>query len=154
MGYRQAYPSLFTAGFVDISEETIENVFVSVTGLDTPRRQFLASMLRLFLAHLRSLGLESYEAWIGGSFVTKDPNPMDIDLVCFIHRQSIADLPDEQLQKLKYLGSHEGHPYVRQRWACDYYHCPFDSLEDRKSWRERFSVDRHGSQKGIARIIR
>lgn len=58
---KQTYPPLFPDGFVDIEEDSIENVFVDC--LETSRRKFLASGLRQFLAYLRSLGLESYEVW-------------------------------------------------------------------------------------------
>ena len=154
MENKQAYPSLFADGFVDIEEEDIESVFVNVEGLDTSRRRFLSTALRLFLGHLRSLGLESYEAWINGSFATRNPTPMDIDIVCFIPPQVIADLSEQQGEKLKYLASDKGHAYVRERWSCDYYHCPFDSLDDRNYWKKQFSSDEYGSTKGIGRIKR
>ena len=116
--------------------------------------RFLASGLRLFLAHLRSLGLDSCEIWINGSFATEDPNPTDIDIVCFIRRRLLLMLPEQQVENLRYLASEEGWPYVRERWGCDYYHCPFDSLEDRNYWKGQFSTDEHGSPKGIIRILR
>ena len=146
----QNHQPLFHDGFVDIDESAIDSVFVG--DLNTPRRRFLASMLRLFLGHLRSLGLESYEVWINGSFATKNPAPIDVDIVCFIDRQVIANIPDKQLEELKYLASEEGRAYVRERWSCDYYQCPFDSFEDRNYWKETFSSDEYGSTKGIVRI--
>ena len=147
---KQVYQPLFRDDFVDIDESAIDSVFVG--DLDTPRRRFLATALRLFLGHLRSLGLESYEVWIDGSFATKNPNPMDVDIVCFIDRQVIANMPEKQLEELKYLASDKGRTYIRERWSCDYYHCPFDSLEDRHYWKQKFSSDEYGLMKGIVRI--
>ncbi len=152
MNDAQMHRPLVPDGFQDIDEDDIDKVFVRPR--NTPRRRFLASGLRLFLAHLRSLGLDSYEIWVNGSFATEDPNPMDIDIVCFIRRQLIQTLSEHQLQELRHLGSEEGRPYVRERWGCDYYHCPFDSLEDRSYWKGLFSSDKHGSSKGIIRIAR
>ena len=147
---KQVYQPLFRDDFVDIDENAIDSVFVGDLG--TPRRRFLATALRLFLGHLRLLGLESYEVWIDGSFATKNPNPMDVDIVCFIYIQVIENMSEKQQKEMKYLASDEGRTYVRERWSCDYYHCPFDSLEDRNYWKKKFSSDEYGSTKGIVRI--
>ena len=149
---KQAFPPLFREGFVDIEEDNIEKIFVD--GLDTSRRKFLASGLRQFLAYLRSLGLESYEVWIDGSFATKDPIPMDVDIVCFIRRRVLEGLTDEQLKELTRLGTSKGRAYIRERWSCDYYHCPFDSFGERNYWLTKFLSDEYGSAKGIGRIKR
>ena len=147
---KSSHEPLFRDGFVDIDEVDIDKVFVS--GNDTPKRRTLASGLRIFLAHLRSLGLNSYEIWIDGSFATRKPNPNDVDMVCFIPKNAIRRMPNSNLENLKYLGNEEGREYIRARWGCDYYHCPFDSIDDRISWKEKFSLDPNGTEKGIVRI--
>ena len=149
---KPSHKPLFHEGFVDIDEDDIDSVFIN--GNDTPQRRTLASGLRLFLAYLRSLGLKSYEIWIDGSFATRKPNPNDVDMVCFIPKKTIESIPDPQLKRLKYLGNEEGRAYIRVRWGCDYYHCPFDSIDDRNSWKEKFFSDSNGLAKGIVRIRR
>ncbi|MBU2768521.1 hypothetical protein HAP94_20690 [Acidithiobacillus ferrivorans] len=146
-----AYKALFPANsFVDVELSNIAEVFASE--VDTPQRRRLSSQLRLFIGYLQNLGLTSFEMWIDGSFTTAKPNPMDIDVVCFIHRAQIEKLSDENCEMLKHLASEEGHPYVREKWNIDYYHCPFDSLNDRNYWKEQFSKDEYGEPKGIGRI--
>lgn len=146
-----AYKALFPPGsFVDVDLSNIAGVFAEE--VDTPQRRRLSSQLRLFVGHLQNLGLTSFEMWIDGSFTTVKPNPTDIDVVCFIPKSQLAELSDESLEQLRYLASEDGRPYVREKWNIDYYHCPFDSLEDRNYWKDQFSKDEYGEPKGIGRI--
>ena len=136
--------------FVDVTVETLDKTFLN--NADTAHRRRLVSQLRLFIGYLKSLGLSSFEMWINGSFSTINPDPMDIDVVCFIQRDQIEAMIDENRKTLRYLASKEGHEYVREKWNIDYYHCPFDSFADRNYWKEIYSKDEHGTRKGIARI--
>jgi len=146
-----AYKGLFPPDtFVDVDEESIDQVFVD--GLPTPHRRRLSSHLRMFLNYLKSLGLASFEMWIDGSFTTLDPDPMDIDVVCFIAMEQVNQMTDENRKQLEFLASEDGRPYVRERWNIDYYHCPFDSLEERNYWKGKFFSDEFGTGKGIGRI--
>lgn len=148
---KMAYRALFPAGtFVDVELSNIAEMFASE--VDTPQRRRLASQLRLFIAYLQNLGLTSFEMWIDGSFTTVKPNPTDIDVVCFIPRDQLAQLPEDSLKELAYLASEEGRPYVREKWNVDYYHCRFDSIQDRNYWRGKFSKDEYDDPKGIGRI--
>lgn len=148
---KMAYKALFPPGsFVDVELSNIAGVFASE--VDTPQRRRLSSQLRLFIGHLQNLGLTSFEMWIDGSFTTAKPNPIDVDVVCFIPRAQIEKMSDENREALQYLASEEGHPYVREKWSIDYYHCPFDSLNERNYWKEQFSKDEYGEPKGIGRI--
>lgn len=148
---KMAYPALFPAGtFVDIELANIAAVFA--TKVDTPQRRRLASQLRLFVAYLQKLGLASFEIWVDGSFTTVKPDPTDVDVVCFIHREQLETLSSESLQELAHLASEEGRPYVREKWGVDYYHCPFDSITDRNYWKGQFSKDEYDEPKGIGRI--
>jgi hypothetical protein len=149
---KMAYRALFPAGsFVDVDLSSIDEVFASE--VDTPQRRRIASQLRLFIAYLQQkIGLTSFEMWIDGSFTTVKPNPTDVDVVCFIPREQLKRLTDENLQELEYLASEKGRPYVREKWSVDYYHCPFDSITDRNYWKGRFSRDEYGEPKGIGRI--
>ena len=148
---KQTYPALFPADtFIEVNIASIDEVFVE--SHDSPRRRLLASHLRLFVGYLRNLGLQSFEIWIDGSFSTADPTPGDVDITCFIPRHQLRKMTDENLEKLEYLASEEGRPYIRERWHIDYYHCPFDSLEARNYWKDKFTSDDYGNRKGIGRI--
>lgn len=148
---KEYFRPLFDADtFFDVDENNIDSVFVD--SLNTPHRRRLASNLRLFLAYLSSIGLNSFELWIDGSFTTVNPDPMDIDIVCFISANQLNEMTDENLEQLAYLASEEGRSYTREKWHIDYYHCPFDSIEDRNYWKNKFSSDEHGNRKGIGRI--
>lgn len=148
---KMTHKALFSGGtFVDVTEGTIDQVFLR--GVDTPHRRRLTSQLRLFIAYLRSLGLTSFELWIDGSFTTVNPDPMDIDVVCYLPRDQLAQMSDENLEALAFLASKNGRAYVRERWSIDYYHCPFDALEERNYWKKKYSSDENGMQKGIGRI--
>lgn len=148
----QSYAPLFAKEFCDIAEKDIDRVFVEPW--NTPRRKELAVGLRLFLAHLRSLGVNSYEIWINGSFATKKPSPTDADIVCFVSRETLDGMNDSELEELSYLASREGRAYVRARWGCDYYYCPFEQVRYRNQFKNKFATDRNGSIKGIGRIMR
>lgn len=148
---KPAYKPLFQPNtFVDVDENSINQIFNE--GNNTPPRRRLASHLRLFLNHLKSLGLESFEMWIDGSFTTINPEPKDIDVVCFISWDQLAAMSVENQEKLAYMASEEGRVYVRERWNIDYYHCPFDSIADRNLWKIKFFKDEFGTEKGIGRI--
>lgn len=90
--------------------------------------------------------------WIDGSFTTVNPEPKDIDVVCFIPRDQLSAMSDQNLEELAHLASEKGRVYVRERWNIDYYHCPFDSIADRNYWKNEFSTDEFGTEKGIGRI--
>lgn len=148
---KMAYKPLFPPGsFVDVELTNISEVFTG--SVDTPQRRRLASQLTLFIGHLQSLGLTSFEIWIDGSFTTAKPDPRDIDIVCFIPVSQVRHLSADSIEKLKHYASKEGRPYVREKWHIDYYHCRYDSLEERNYWKDKFSKDEYGEPKGIGRI--
>ena len=145
------YKALFPADtFVDVTEESLDQAFL--TDADTPHRRRLVSQLRLFIAYLKSLGLSSFEMWINGSFSTVNPDPMDVDVVCFLPHDQLMAITDEHWAVLAGLASREGRAHIREKWSVDYYHCSFNSLEDRNYWKDIYSKDEYGTRKGIGRI--
>jgi hypothetical protein len=154
MKNKMAYRALFTPGtFVDIDVELSNIVEAFASGvLNTPQRKRLASQLRFFIAYLQNLGLASFEMWIDGSFTTMKPDPMDIDVVCFVAWEQLDLLSDENLHVLQHFGSEEGRPYVREKWSIDFYIGRFDSIVERNLWKDKFSRDEYSEPKGIGRI--
>ncbi len=148
---KPAYKALFPAQtFVDVDENSLDQVFLYLN--DSPQRRRLVTLLRHFIQHLKSLGLESFELWVDGSFSTFNPSPADIDLVCFLKPESLFGMENVNLEELKKLGSEEGRPYVREKWSIDFYIGRFDSLEEKNSWKKKFFEDENGLEKGIGRI--
>lgn len=148
---RQIYPALYQAGFEKIKEAEIEQTFV--VSSDSPKRRLLASHLRLFIGKLHSLGVKG-ELWINGSFSTKNPNPMDIDLLLVISRSALADMTVENQRGLDELTNNSGREYVRMRWNCDLYVIESSDIGQRRYYEELFSRNPDSlSKKGIPVII-
>ncbi|HEX2898740.1 MAG TPA: hypothetical protein VHS96_03375 [Bacteroidia bacterium] len=77
-------------------ELTLEQVYsICVEGF-TPineRREHLFVQFTDFLIYFRELGFRPHEIWIDGSFVTKKPDPGDIDLLIVLNMGEVAQLP-------------------------------------------------------------
>lgn len=148
---KQIFPAIYQSGFERITIGEIEQVFVN--GLNSPRRTLLASHLRLFIGKLRSLGVKG-ELWIDGSFSTKNPNPMDIDLVLVISRSTLANMTEKTHEELDYLTSNHGREYVRTKWFCDFYVIDSSNIGDRKYYENLYSKNPDDlNKKGIPVII-
>ncbi len=141
---KQTYPALYRAGFERITKDEIDQVFV--TNSDSPRRRLLASHLRLFISKLESLGVKG-ELWIDGSFSTKNPHPVDIDLLLVISRTTLENLSPSNLNELNGLASNQGRPYVRIRWNCDLYVIESSDFVGRKYYENLFSNNPDQSNK-------
>lgn len=133
---KQTYPALFKSGFVYITESEIDQLFVDT--LSTPRRKLLASLLRLFVHELKSLGVKG-ELWIDGSFSTKNPEPMDFDVFLVIPRVTLAGMTKENRDGLYKLTDIKNRPYVRAKWSCDLYVAESSDIASRKNFEELFS---------------
>lgn len=147
--HKQTFPALLDPGFTRISVDDIDQIFLS--NIDTPRRKNLCSMLRLFIHEIKSLGVEG-ELWVNGSFTTRNPDPKDLDVLLVINRGVISHLPDEDLEKLKWLTNNR--EYVRRRWFCDLYVCRNDDFRQRRYFERKWSENPDSeNKKGIAVII-
>lgn len=74
---------LAPADAISTTLQLLENEFVTTIGTETRKRLF-EKMLR-YLDALKTLTNEDQlTVWVNGSFVTKKPNPADIDLVVFV----------------------------------------------------------------------
>lgn len=152
MGTRKSkitYPPLLEVGFKRIQVDDIEQIFVGIN--QTPKRKMLASMLRLFVQKLRSLSVKG-ELWIDGSFSTKNPEPMDIDVLLVIPRVTLSSMtPSDQAELLQLSDDRE---LTRARWSCDLYVIESSNIGKRKYYEEWFSNNPDSqNKKGIPVIV-
>jgi len=133
---KQTYPALCQSGFKRIEETEIEHIFLD--GFNSPRRKMLASQLKLFVNKLRSLGVKG-ELWIDGSFSTKNPEPMDIDILLVIPRITLSGMTEEARLELSELTDITKREYVRAKWSCDLYVIEASNIGDRKYYEDWFS---------------
>lgn len=133
---KPTFPPLFQSGFCEVKEKDIESIFVG--DINTPRRRMLASQLRLFISELKKLGVQG-DLWIDGSFSTKNPNPVDVDLALCVSSITLNAMTDENIQTLQYYVSSEGRQYVRSKWGCDFYAMDSSNVGERSYYQELFS---------------
>jgi len=134
---KMAYPALFPPGLVKIALNRLEDEFVAQP-FDTPTRRRLTSLLRLFIQELTRLGAQG-DAWIDGSYATKDPHPQDIDVVLVISRLALNAMTKANSERLGYYGSVDGRAYVRTKWHIDFYIVSANNYKHRDRWQEFLS---------------
>lgn len=133
---KHTYPPLYQGGFIPIEISAIEQVFLGVDS--SPKRKMLASMLKLFIHKLQSLNVKG-DLWVNGSFSTKNPEPMDIDLLLVIPRVTLSGMTKEQREELTELTDFDNREYVRAKWSCDLYVIESSNIGDRAYYEELFS---------------
>lgn len=144
---KQTYPPLYQSGFARIKETDIEQVFLGL--VSTPRRKMLASQLKLFIHKLQSIGTKG-ELWIDGSFSTKNPEPMDIDLLLVIPRITLSGMSEAGREELANLTDKANRAYVRAKWSCDLYVIESSDIGWRRYYEDLFSKNPDGlNKKGI-----
>lgn len=131
---KHTYPPLYQSGFTPIEISAIEQVFLGVDS--NPRRKMLASQLRLFTHKLQLLNAKG-DLWVNGSFSTKNPEPMDIDLLLVIPRITLSGMTTEQTEELAELI--DNREYVRAKWSCDFYVIDSSDVGRRKYYEDLFS---------------
>lgn len=116
---------------------TLDEVFdVCVASFpENQRRAYLFERLTAFLAHIHSFGIEPAEIWIDGSFLTKKPEPNDIDLLFILHMGQIDSLPEET--KRKVFGQFQGEDF-KIRYQCDLHLAPSTENDRIRYFRETF----------------
>ncbi len=131
---KPSYPALFEAGFKEIQLIEIESIFLGINV--TPRRKMLASQLRLFIHKLQELGVKG-EIWINGSFSTRNPTPMDYDVLLVMPKIILSAMSEDNLGELDALSSER--ELTRAKWSCDFYVIESSNIGDRKYYEELFS---------------
>ena len=149
MAYSErTHPPIFPPGLHQIAVETLEETFVA-PGFDTQLRHRLTTQLRLFVGVLANLGVHG-DIWIDGSYVTKKPDPRDVDVALSMTPMALRTLADEHKSRLAYYGDESGRSHVRSRWQVDFYVFDSTNLRRYEYFRALFSNNPdQANQKGI-----
>lgn len=109
----------------------------------TAYRQLLLAGLKRGLSTLHQFGCT--EVYIGGSFVTDEPDPGDID-VCY--NNTYIDLKKLKNNHPEFFDSKKGTYRQRKKWGCEFY--PFNSFD--MAIVDFFSFSRKGEPKGLIKL--
>lgn len=142
-----SHKPILAPGVHDISEQDLENHFLSTFSGSTSRARLIAGLKR-YLAALKSVGVK-FEIWIDGSFATEKENPNDIDLVVFGSVAEIDQLPDAFKNQLAALLDRVN---IKHATGCDVLFAVAEDQNRRSYWRGWYGFDREENPKGIARI--
>ena len=142
------YAPLFAPGFHDVEEGKLDELFIDPFP-DPSVRKDLVENFRSLLNVIRGIGV-SAEVWLDGSFATRKPDPVDIDIVIYFDPVELQAL---DLQHQKTLDELADNNKSRMKYKCDLYFALNNRPELRSYWRGWFSFTRTEEPKGIARIF-
>lgn len=108
------WPALLPAGMHGMDLAALE-ALVLAGPCNTNERVELYARLQVFLTQIETTGA-SGEAWIDGSFLTRKPNPSDIDVALFFDEGGLARV-DEASGLL--LDTLMDRPTARERYGLD-----------------------------------
>lgn len=140
-----SHSPLFEAGFHEIEQDNLEDIFVSPFNGSATRPE-LISRFKSYIRELKEIGIK-FEVWVDGSFSTEKTDPNDIDIAVFASSEELNQLPPEKQNKIGLLlGEHD---IVKARYNCDVYFSPLEDKEMRSYWRGWFGFSRNENPKGI-----
>jgi len=139
------YAPLFPPGFLEISLDDLDRLFVEPFDIPAGRRKLVTS-LREVVALLQEIGLEC-EVWIDGSFATHKPDPSDMDVVICSDDVSRSRLTVSQGTKFDKLIKKKD--LTRYRYNCDLSYCDRGDSGQKIYWRGCFGFSRTDQPKGI-----
>ncbi|AQG81837.1 DUF6932 family protein [Spirosoma montaniterrae] len=134
---KQIYPPLLAAGFQEIGPWQLDQQFLEPFG-ENERRLHLINRLRVYLNDLINLGIP-LEIWLDGSFVTRKPEPDDVDMVVWVQASDIDQLP--AAHKLKFRLLLMDRDRVRSLYDVDVYWAIPTSDHEREKWQCMFGFD-------------
>ncbi len=141
------YAPLHNAGFVDISNDQLEETFLSPFD-NKARREYLLSRFGALLDRFKETELNA-ELWIDGSFATLKPEPGDIDLIFFVDAIQVTSLlPDKQ----NIITELSNRTISKIRYSCDVFIVSAQNFNARSYWRGWFGFSRDEKPKGIIRL--
>jgi hypothetical protein len=141
------YKPLHPAGFKDISEGELRDVFV-MPFEEPARREYLMTRFEALLEKFKETGISS-EVWIDGSYSTEKPEPGDIDMIFFIDGVEANSLDANKKRILAELNDRKTSSI---RYNCDVFIVPNHDVNGRSYWRGWFGFSREEESKGIIRL--
>lgn len=146
-----------TPGFIDITMKDLKAYFAERIP-DQKTRSELFQGLHNLVAMLSELGIQNFQMWIGGSFVSVKQQPKDIDVVCLIDYNELMNVT-AQSQRL--LLSSDLKERIRYFFHCDMYpvavfpkESPYRAYTENRLmyWRGVWGFDRKFIPRGVLNI--
>ena len=132
------YTPLHADGFIEITEKELHKAFVEpFQGQANVHRTDLLLNFVEFWTEFKRLGL-SAEVWIDGSFATTAPDPADIDMVFFMDKMAIENLPIKKRVLFEKLFLNK--KFIRNIYKVEVYYALNDDNSERIEWRETFGT--------------
>ena len=141
------YAPIHNAGFLDISIDQLEEIFLTPFE-NRRRREYLLSRFGALLERFKETGINA-EIWIDGSFSTLKPEPGDIDVIFWVDGNQVNLLP---IDKQKIILELNNRQYSNIRYNCDVFVIPNQDFNNRSYWRGWFGFSRDEEPKGIIRL--
>lgn len=120
------YAPIHNAGFLDISNDQLEEIFLTPFENRT-RREYLLSRFGALLERFKETGINA-EIWIDGSFSTLKPEPGDIDVIFWVDGNLVNLLP---IDKQKIILEINNRQYSNIRYNCDVFVLPNQDFNNR-----------------------
>ena len=148
---KEDFPPILRAGIHRMTMETVRETFVSSMP-EASRRVQLFSHLDHWVARLRQLNVTG-TLWLDGSFVTRKPEPCDLDCVLW-NPSFVGPITDEG--KVELLAMID-HAKARAAFGIDLYvavHSPNEQMKHEAYWRGLFGFQHDGrSAKGFVELM-
>jgi hypothetical protein len=144
------YPALLSPG---IHNATLDEVFLSCVQPFSPhaQREQLWARFLLLIQRLQVMGLSGCAMWLDGSFITRHPNPADIDCALWVEQTTIDGMDDATYAALEEL---KNRPMVRSMYGADFYILPAGYSEQMAHFQQVFGVCHDGvTAKGFYLVL-
>lgn len=147
MAQKEEYHRLLDPGVHRMDLDELNRI--AVEGHDSRRREYLFGRLVQYINEFSSLGVKA-EFWVDGSFLTRKPDPADVDLVIIFCPYSARALPLHLQEAMMRITENKT---TKARLDLDVYTTPFDNKVKVAYWRDHFGTYRDEiTPKGFAVI--
>lgn len=146
------YPPLLASGFKDIPETDLYSEFVSPFnyGAKDHRNNLLLDFVN-FLNEFKTLNLNA-EIWIDGSFITKAPDPDDVDVVFYFDIDKVEALDATKRSVFEKL--FKNRKFIKNVYKVEVFYGRRNHATDYAKWQKDFGTCYdNSSPKGIFRLI-
>jgi hypothetical protein len=116
--HKPEFPPIFPEGFHRVTMDDLRKHCVDGFP-DSQRRGMIMDGLERMIAKLLSVGLDECELWVNGSFLTKKPEPDDVDFVIFAPSKFWDSGTEAQAQTLEWLEDRKQREAIRKDFHCD-----------------------------------
>jgi hypothetical protein len=144
---KREYPPLLPEGVHPVDVDGLHALCVTPFR-DSPIRAMLFNQFRGLIERLSELNV-SAEVWVNGSFLTRKPNPRDVDVVIWQLDESV--LQGELIELVNRGGAGACDVFAFVRYPPDH-PLAWQTTAIERELRSEFGFDRSGRPKGIASV--